>query len=159
MQDLPFTNPCWLGLILRLSYMCHVTARRMTCSISLLSTGLKLTSLTVLQILPWTLFSVQMGVIFANHQWTSLTRTAAKWCKVVQGLGSSVPLSTWMLCAPETCVCLKWCSTLFPLGPWGLHYPPPLRLIDQGLGTLRTICFTTTALFASEKVPQSSPHP
>jgi len=44
-QDLPFMNPCWLGLIPWLSFTCPLSALRMNCSIMLLSTEVRLTGL------------------------------------------------------------------------------------------------------------------
>jgi len=44
-QDLPFMNPCWLGLIPWLSFTCPVSALRMNRSIILPSTKVRLTGL------------------------------------------------------------------------------------------------------------------
>lgn len=42
---LPFTNPCWIGLIPSLSWTCHVTALKTICSIIFPKTKVRLTGL------------------------------------------------------------------------------------------------------------------
>jgi len=44
-QDLPFMNPCWLGLIPWLSYPCPVSTLKMNCSIIFTGIKVRLTGL------------------------------------------------------------------------------------------------------------------
>ena len=44
-QDLPFMNPCWLGLIPRLSRTCRLISPKTVCSTTFPGTELRLTGL------------------------------------------------------------------------------------------------------------------